>query len=127
MHTSVQGCASFVDLYETDPFFARIYKETEQGPNNDYTIHDGFLFHGLRLCIPDCSLRHKIIMELHNEGHVGRDRTLQLVSASYFWPSLRREVERFVERFRICQQAKGKSSTPGYTYRFLFLHSHGQM
>ncbi|GKF89244.1 putative reverse transcriptase domain-containing protein, partial [Tanacetum coccineum] len=31
-----------------------------------------------QLCIPDTSLRLKIIKELHGEGHVGRDRTLQL-------------------------------------------------
>ncbi|GJT09295.1 putative nucleotidyltransferase, ribonuclease H [Tanacetum coccineum] len=30
-------------------------------------------------CIPDTSLCLKIIKELHGEGHVGRDRTLQLV------------------------------------------------
>lgn len=55
----------------------------------------------------------QIIGELHNEGHVGRDRTLQLVTTSYFWPCLRRDVERFVERCRICQQGKGKSSNAG--------------
>lgn len=38
---------------------------------------------------------------------MGRDRTLQLVMMSYFWPTLRRDVERFVERCRLCQLAKG--------------------
>ena len=80
---------------------------------SEYTIHDGFLFHGVRLCIPDCSLRLQLLTELHREGHVGRDRTLQLVSSSYFWPSLRRDAERFVEYCVTCQQSKGTASNAG--------------
>lgn len=65
------------------------------------------------MCIPDCSLRLRILDELHSEGHVGRDRTLQLVTERYFWPTLRRDVERYIERCRACQQAKGKASNAG--------------
>mgnify|MGYP003362544751 FL=1 len=61
-----------------------------------YMLVDGFLFKGNQLCIPDCSLRMKIIKELHEEGHVGHDRTMQLISKSYFWPSMRKEVEKFI-------------------------------
>nr|GEV55954.1 putative reverse transcriptase domain-containing protein [Tanacetum cinerariifolium] len=52
----------------------------------------------------------KIIKELHGEGHVGRDRTLQLVKASYLWPTMRKEVDRYVKRCRICQVSKGKTT-----------------
>lgn len=55
----------------------------------------------------------KIIKELHEEGHVGRDRTLQLISQSYFWSSMRKEVERFVERCHICQVSKGTATNAG--------------
>lgn len=113
MHTVAPGFAVFADMYQTDPFFGKIFSETEQGLNDDYAIHDGFLFKGLRVCVPDCSLRLQIVQELHNEGHVGRDRTLHLVSSSYFWPSLRHDVERFVEHCRVCQQSKGKASNAG--------------
>ncbi|KAG7568203.1 Ribonuclease H-like superfamily [Arabidopsis thaliana x Arabidopsis arenosa] len=113
MNTSVLGFAALADLYPTDPFFGRIFVEATNGVSDGYTLHEGFLFRGLRLCIPECSLRLQIIRELHTEGHVGRDRTLQLVTASYFWPSLRRDVERFVERCRVCQQAKGRASNAG--------------
>lgn len=113
MHTSVVGFESLAELYVSDPFFSTIFSDAEAGLTDDYSIQDGFLFRGLRLCIPDCSLRLQIITELHNEGHVGRDRTLQLVTTSYFWPTLRRDVERFVSRCRTCQQSKGKSSNAG--------------
>ena len=32
---------------------------------------------------------------------------MQLVQSSYVWPTLRKEVERYVRRCRICQVAKG--------------------
>ncbi|GKC18156.1 hypothetical protein Tco_1014938, partial [Tanacetum coccineum] len=47
----------------------------QSGQKPDFNIHDGFLFKGNQLCIPDTSLRLKIIKELHGEGHVGRDHT----------------------------------------------------
>ncbi|CAA7028462.1 unnamed protein product [Microthlaspi erraticum] len=113
MHVNVPGFASFSELYESDPFFSRILTDVNSGTRDDFTLKDGFLFYGVRLCVPDCSLRLRVIEELHVEGHVGRDRTLQLVSASYYWPTLRRDVERFVERCRACQLAKGQASNAG--------------
>lgn len=102
MHTTVAGFSTFADLYETDPFFARILDDVKLGLSSTYTLDDGFLFKDLCICVPDCSMRLQIISELHNEGHVGRDRTLQLVTQSYFLPTLRKDVERFVARCRIC-------------------------
>ncbi|GJS70421.1 putative reverse transcriptase domain-containing protein [Tanacetum coccineum] len=52
-------------------------------------------------------------MELHGEGHVGRDRTLQLVQASYFWPTMRKEVDLYVKRCRVCQVSKGTATNAG--------------
>ena len=83
------------------------------GERIDFLLHDGFLFKGNQLCIPDCSLRLHIIQELHGEGHVGRDRTLQLTREPYFWPSMRKEVEHFVERCRVCQVSKGQTTNAG--------------
>lgn len=113
MHTTVAGFETFADLYETDAFFGRILADVKSGISSTYSLDDGFLFKDLRICIPECSLRLQIISDLHNEGHVGRDRTLQLVAQTYFWPTLRRDVERFVARCRTCQHAKGKATNVG--------------
>lgn len=104
---------SIADLYPDDAFFGRLFRDATAGISAEYSFHDGFLFWELRLCVPDCSLRLKIIQELHNEGHVGRDIILQLVTSSYFWPSLCRDVERFIARCRVCQLSKGKASNAG--------------
>lgn len=111
MSSLVAGFSVLADLYPTDKFFGRVFIEATNGVSGDYALQDGFLFKGLRLCIPDCSLRLKIIHELHNKGHVGRDH--KLATSSYFWTSMRRDVERFVERCHTCQLAKGKASNTG--------------
>ena len=113
MAVEVPGFSSFSALLEDDPFFSTILARVRAGERTEYVLQEGFLFKGNQLCIPDCSLRTQIIQELHNEGHVGRDRTLQLVQASYFWPTIRKEVERYVQRCRICQVSKGTATNAG--------------
>ncbi|GJX99651.1 putative reverse transcriptase domain-containing protein [Tanacetum coccineum] len=93
--------------------FSNVLQGVQSGQYPDFNIHDGFLFKGNQLCIPNTSLRLKIIKKLHGEGHVGRDRTLQLVQASYFWPTMRKEVDRYVKRYRICEVSKGTSTNAG--------------
>lgn len=65
------------------------------------------------LCVPDSSFRFKIIKELHDEGHMGHDKTYALVSASYLWPTLRRDAYKFVTGYHTCQVSKGSTSNAG--------------
>ncbi|GJS65037.1 putative nucleotidyltransferase, ribonuclease H [Tanacetum coccineum] len=62
-----------------DLYFSNVLQGMQSRQKPNFNIHDGFLFKGNQLCIPNTSLRLKIIKELHGEGKVGRDRTLQLV------------------------------------------------
>lgn len=80
---------------------------------SDFSLVDGFKFKNNRLCFPACSLRLQIIKALQGEGYIGRDRTLKLVTDSYFWPTLPRDAKRFVTRCKTCQQSKGQASNAG--------------
>lgn len=79
MQIRVISFDDFRALYITDAFLAPIYARVTSTLDVDYTIHDGFLFKGISICIPTCILREKIISEIHSSGHVGRYRTLELV------------------------------------------------
>ncbi|GJU91380.1 putative nucleotidyltransferase, ribonuclease H [Tanacetum coccineum] len=66
------------DMVTVDPYFSVVLQGVQAGEKPDFFLRDGFLFKGNQLCIPDSSLRLQIIQELHDEGHVGHDRTLKL-------------------------------------------------
>jgi hypothetical protein len=87
--------------------------EIAGGARSVYGVYNGFLFKGQQLCIPDCSLRLKIIQERHNEGHVGRDKTVLLVAEHFYWLTLRKEVDKFVRCCRVCQVSKGGATNAG--------------
>ncbi|GJR74756.1 putative nucleotidyltransferase, ribonuclease H [Tanacetum coccineum] len=113
MQVDVPGLDVIREQLTLDPYFSNVLQGVQSGQKPDFNIHDGFIFKGNQLCIPHTSLRLKIIKELHGEGHVGRDHTLQLVQASYFWPTMRKEVDRYVKRCRICQVSKGTATNAG--------------
>ncbi|PKI67015.1 hypothetical protein CRG98_012553 [Punica granatum] len=110
LRIEVPGFDCFRDLLETDPYFSNVLGKTRAREKSEFLLHDGFMFKGNQLCTPDCSLRLQIIKELHGEGHVGRDRTLQLVQGSYFWPTICKEVEKYVQRCRVCNVSKGTTT-----------------
>lgn len=114
LRVSVTGFEIFAEMYPTDVFFSSVWVDLTHGIRSEYSLVDGFIFRDNRLCVPDCNLRLYIINELHKEGLIGHDRTLKLVSDSYFWPSLRRDVERFVARSTTCQRGKGHASNAGF-------------
>lgn len=106
LQVSVPGFASFTELYESDAFFGSVLEDLKYDLSHDYMLHDDFLFRGGRVCAPACSLPLQLILKTHNEGRIGWDCTLHLVSCSYFWPILRRNIERFVERCVVVNNSK---------------------
>lgn len=105
-------------IYSLGLFFLK----SNQASQRSFLVHDGYIFRDSRLCVPACSLRVKLVSELHGEGHVGRDRTIDLVQRRFFWPSLRHDVTQHVQRCRICQQSKG-TTTDARLYRPLLVPS----
>lgn len=86
--------------YKDDPYFSKFYQNSNEQDNNNFSITNGYLFKGNKLCVPNGSLRLHILNELHSGGlggHFGRDKTLALLQERYFWPKMSRDVERFVQ------------------------------
>ncbi|XP_050207629.1 uncharacterized protein LOC126657049 [Mercurialis annua] len=79
LHVEVADLDSFNDFLEIDPYFYVVMRKVRAGEQTEFLLHDRFLFKGNQLCIPENSLRMHIVLELHGEGHVGRDRILHLV------------------------------------------------
>lgn len=61
-------------------------------------------------------MRENIIREKHSgglAGHFGMDKTLKQLNHFYFWPKVRRDVQRFVTKCKVCQLAKGHNQNTG--------------
>ncbi|GJV62961.1 RNA-directed DNA polymerase [Tanacetum coccineum] len=113
MQIRVQGFDSFRGLYCNNPDFREIWSKCDNGPFQQFSKLDGYLFKGARLCIPFCSLREAIVLEGHAgglAGHSGRDKTLALLHEQFYWPRMERDVNRLLERCRTCHIAKTHSS-----------------
>jgi hypothetical protein len=68
--------------------FGPILYDVSTRARQGFKWHNGLQFKGTQLRIPKGSLQLKIIKECHNEGHRERDKTLQLVTEQFYWPSM---------------------------------------
>ena len=116
MQAKVAGFEVFKENYQDDPHFGDLYQQLQQGQQptkSDFWLKDGFLFKGLKLCLPKCSLRELMIVEKHNLGHFGKSKTLEFLKQDYFWPGMTKDVERHVQRCQVCQKGKGTTTNAG--------------
>jgi hypothetical protein len=61
-------------------------------------------------------MRYNLLKEKNSGGlarHFGHDKTFSQLSSLYYWPSMRVEVNKFLDRCKICQHAKGKRQNNG--------------
>jgi hypothetical protein len=116
MKALVPGFEVFKEHYESDKKLAAVLEALKKGKLAAFTgfyLNDGFLFKGLQLCVPHCSLRRQLLQEVHQQGHFGRDKTLALLQQRYYWPSMTKEVAKFVAGCTICQTSKGAATNAG--------------
>jgi hypothetical protein len=116
------GFEHLKEMYREDLDFKEAYEACKNPllgdriPWNEYLIQDGLLFKGSQLCIPECSMRANLLKEKHNgglDGHFGHDKTFSQLRNSYYWLSMREEVNFFLNKCIICQYEKGRQKNTG--------------
>ena len=66
-------------------------------------------------------MRENLMKEKHSGGlvgHFGHDKTFTKLNESYFWPGMRADVKRFIDRCRIFQHSKGRKKNVGFYQPF---------
>ena len=104
MEVRVIGFETFKELYENDVDSGRVWTSCQRGFFQPFSIFDGFLFENNALCVPCCSLRLTILVEVHGGalgGHFGRDKTLAFVQANFYWRKLKKDVDRLVKQCHV--------------------------
>jgi len=75
----ILGFEHLKSLYAEDEDLGNLYVACSKHPKGDFLIQDGYLFKGVRLCIPKCSTRELLVREVHGgslAGHFGKSKTL---------------------------------------------------
>jgi len=106
--------------YKKDPKTRDLLSSLEKpGPVSNYRLRDGLIYvndKSRALYIPnDSEIKKKILWECHDSctaGHLGLDKTLDLISREFFWPGLRKDVSEYVRSCLACQKNKPTSSSP---------------
>lgn len=97
--------------YPTDPFCAKLLSNPQA--NLGASITDGLLYLHDRLVIPRSSnLRETFYRLAHDSmGHFGTDRTYAALRTAYYWPNMRRDLEKgYVPSCDDCQRFKSSTS-----------------
>jgi hypothetical protein len=104
------GLQTVKEQYADDSDFKDIVMHCKGGkPWGKFHVNDGFLFRANKLCIPASSIHLLLLQEAHGGGLMGLFgvyKTQEILAAHFFWPQMRRDVERFVARCTTCQKAK---------------------
>ena len=94
-------------------------------PEGWKNVEGGLQFQGLPY-VPEI-IRFEVISCHHNDplvGHFGIDKTRELVSRKYYWPSLRRDIKSYVRGCDICLASKTIRHKPYGDLQFLPVPTH---
>ena len=83
----VLGFEPLKSLYKDDEDFKELYESCQSHPKGDFSIQEGYLFKGNRLCMPRCGTRELILREVHRGSlacHFGEDKTYIMAKEHYF-------------------------------------------
>ena len=101
---------SVVD-WQDDPEIKSLRRKVKAGKTQRYVIFENRLFFlskkdgevQTRLFIPE-RLREALVSQSHEKlGHMGIDKTHDLIAKDYYWPNLYKDVMNFVQRCPTCQ------------------------
>uniref|UniRef100_A0A7N2MS55 Reverse transcriptase n=1 Tax=Quercus lobata TaxID=97700 RepID=A0A7N2MS55_QUELO len=93
------------ELYANDDDFASVYGACEKVAFGKFYRLDGYLFRENKLCVPNSSMRELLVREAHGGGlmgHFGVRKTLDMLHEHFFWPKMKRDVERACARCITC-------------------------
>jgi transposase InsO family protein len=94
------------DLYEK----ARAEGRIEGQVRDDITCGNGMLYRKGKIWIPRDQALKKLIFESEHDsmvaGHMGMDKTVEMIGRNFYWPGMAEEIEDYVRSCDDCQRNK---------------------
>ena len=76
----------------------------------------GRLHYHYRIYVPEYTSLRLHIMDNHHSspvaGHLGRSKTLELISQEFYWPKMHKDIDRFVRNCHTCQRSRTSRHAP---------------
>ncbi|XP_019059089.1 PREDICTED: uncharacterized protein LOC104822532 [Tarenaya hassleriana] len=104
------------ELYANDHDFKDVYESCAMTASGKFFRHEGYLFRENKLCVPNCSMRELLVREAHGGGlmgHFGITKTLSVLKEHFFWPHMKRDVEKICSGCITCKKAKSRLQPHG--------------
>jgi hypothetical protein len=80
--------------------------------SSNFTYTEGVVKYNGRIVIGSAGLlREELIKSTHDsyiKGHAGIQNTYRQLKAHFYWPSMKKLVQRIVQHYDICKQAKAE-------------------
>ena len=111
------GFEHIKELYTLDQDFSEEYGCCEMAAHEKFFRHNGFLFRENKLCIPNCSIQNLLVRESHGGGlmgNFGAAKTFGVLQEHFYWPYMKRDVERICGRCITCRQTKSQVQPHGF-------------
>jgi hypothetical protein len=111
------GIESIKKLYAMDVDFKDTYENYREGRTwNKYVLQDDLLYRTNKLCVSASSV-HLLFLQEGNGGglmrHFGVKKAEDVLTAHFFWPKMRHDVERYVSPCMTCNKAKSRLNPHG--------------
>jgi len=113
----------FTEAYRIDPLPNWILRQLEEGSRHSREIslanckvRDNRLIYQDCIYMPDYTPLRLWLSQGHYEppaiGHPGRAKTLELLTRKYYWPQIRKDVDRFMRNCHTCRRTKATHHDP---------------
>ncbi|XP_024010389.1 uncharacterized protein LOC112085411 [Eutrema salsugineum] len=117
LETKLLGFEHIKSLYPTDADFKDIYASCEKFGSGKYYRVDDFLFYESRLCVPNSSIRDLFVKEAHAGGLMGHfsvAKTLSTVQEHFYWPHMKKDIEKACESCVIASKLRLRNNPTGF-------------
>ena len=107
-----------ISAQASDEFCQRVLKEKlpVSEVNGGLSVRGGVVYKDQRIVVPaDSSLKTKILQRYHDHplvGHVGSEKTTELVKRDFYWPKMDEEIKLYVTTCHSCQKNKPSHQFP---------------
>ncbi|KAH9722902.1 hypothetical protein KPL70_006891 [Citrus sinensis] len=99
---------------EMDLYMKKIFQQAANDPAGNYVVKNGLCFYKQRMVVSP-ALRDQLLQEFHDSkvaGHSGVLRTFTRLAQQFYWPSMHKSVQEYIQQCATCQKTKSETLAP---------------